>query len=62
MQYSKMGIKHLSNREWFDLIDSGTEGMYHIQWIDSSGMRITLGVTIDPQLQYYQCEIAYSIP
>ena len=57
--YDKLGYVDLSFDEMVEKFSSGTEGLYHVQW-KHNGIKITLGLTIGVDEDYYEGEVAYA--
>ena len=51
------GIKDISFDEMIERITNDVEGMYHVQW-ENNGQRITLGLTISEENDYYEGTVA----
>lgn len=58
-KYSDLGIANLSFADFKTKIANGTQGIYAIQW-NNNGSRVTLNLTIDPELTYFQGSVAFS--
>lgn len=57
--YDKMGVTDVSFDEMIKKITADTEGIYNVQW-ESNGRKITLGLTISVDKEYYEGSVAFT--
>lgn len=57
--YDKMGVTDVSFDEMIKKITADTEGVYNVQW-ESNGRKITLGLTISVDKEYYEGSVAFT--